>query len=450
LAAPGNDNLANAQSIPFDGLTGLAIVDANNIGASRETGEMQHYNTTFPGEKTVWFKWTAPVDLSAQIEVGAAFYPVVAVYKSAVQSPTFQDLTQVMVSLFGYRSDEHKSILRFRAVAGTTYYIAVGNGNLSTPTTEGLFGISFSVNKLRYSSVFNVSASERASMAVYRPAEGRWYVMKELNETQPAYYKFGLSGAPVPDQPIPADYDGDSLTDLAVTRNIGGFKYWYITNRFSDFFDVTLQWGLATDKALTGDFDRDGRADLVAIRNNGQNLVWYIRQSRQNDYRVLVFGANGDQPIIGDFDGDGATDVAVTRLVNGEMFWHILKSGFNTNPNATFTEYAVAQHGAGSDAPVTEDFDGDGKTDVAVFRHVSGNWLIRRSSTNELQETHFGQFLDKPQPADFDGDGIADLVVYRPSEGNWYFWLSKTNAQAVKNWGIASDIPVASLNTATQ
>ena len=449
-AAPGNDNLANAAPVNFDGLNGTALVDLTNTGATREAGEMVHYNSTFPGEKTVWFKWTAPVDLSAQVEVGAAFFPIVAVYRSPVQNPTFQNLVPVVEGVFGYRSDEHKTVVRFRAVAGVTYYIALGSGNLSQPTTEGLFSLGLSVNRLRYSSNFDSHVSETNSMAVYRPSEGIWYVMPTYSALTPAYYQFGLPNAPNADQPIPADFDGDGLTDLAVTRNAGGYKYWYISNRFNSAQDATVQWGLASDKALTGDFDRDGRADPVAVRNNGQNLVWYILQSRQLNYRYFTFGLSGDKPVIGDFDGDGATDVAVTRQVNGEIFWHMLKSGFNSNPNATYSEYAVMQHGAGSDQPVTEDFDGDGKTDTGVFRHVSGTWIIRLSGTGELRETQYGQFLDKPQPADYDGDGKADLAFYRPSEGKWYFWLSFNLSQTSKKWGVSSDVPVASLNTLWQ
>jgi hypothetical protein len=56
-------------------------------------------------------------------------------------------------------------------------------------------------------------------MAVYRPSNGTWYLWNWISQRFSAV-QFGIA----PDKPIPADYDGDGKTDLAVFRNGTGIS----------------------------------------------------------------------------------------------------------------------------------------------------------------------------------------------------------------------------------
>ncbi|HKX84475.1 MAG TPA: VCBS repeat-containing protein, partial [Pyrinomonadaceae bacterium] len=166
--------------------------------------------------------------------------------------------------------------------------------------------------------------------------------------------------------------------------------------------------------------------------------------------RTFTFGISlvVEKPVMGDFDGDGCTDVALTRNVGGEqlvMIWYILKSN-----HGAYNQYTSLQFGVPGDLPAAGDFDGDGKSDVAVFRPANGTWYIFRSGSGQVQVTQFGSNGDKPQPGDFDGDGKADLGVFRPSEGNWYMWLSGSDTQKIIRWGLSTDIPVATMNSLSQ
>ena len=129
-----------------------------------------------------------------------------------------------------------------------------------------------------------------------------------------------------------------------------------------------------------------------------------------------------------DFDGDGKSDVSIFRSNAAEWYWL----------NSSTGESSGLQFGIGSDRVVPADFDGDGKTDIAVFR--GGDWYRVNSADNSFVAVHFGQTGDKPVPADYDGDDKADLAVYR--QGDWYVLNSADDSFRADHFGISTDKPV--------
>ena len=100
--------------------------------------------------------------------------------------------------------------------------------------------------------------------------------------------------------------------------------------------------------------------------------------------------------------------------------------------------------GSESDIPVPRDWDGDGKTDIAVYRGAGLiNWFIIPSKTGIPYGVSFGGALtDRPVPGDFDKDGKADIAIYRKGTGAWYVVPSSGGAVTGVGWGGPAFLPV--------
>jgi len=141
-----------------------------------------------------------------------------------------------------------------------------------------------------------------------------------------------------------------------------------------------------------------------------------------------------------DVDGDGRSDLALYRAGNGQ--WNV------KSVTAGQLAGSYPYGGDPSDVPVTGDFDGDGYTDVGVYRHASGQWNIKslhRGVQIVASHPYGGDPSDVPVVGDFDGDGYTDIGVYRHANGQWNIKSVHRMVQLVASHpygGDPSDVPV--------
>ncbi len=173
----------------------------------------------------------------------------------------------------------------------------------------------------------------------------------------------------------------------------------------------------------------------IALQNDGRIIVGGNCTVSQLPTFAVFRLVETESPIaakIFDFDGDRKTDVAIFRPNSGQ--WWYLRSSDNSN--------RVFQFGSSSDKIVPADYTGDGKTDIAVFKISSNEWFILRSEDSSFYSFPFGAAGDVPVAADFDGDGKADAAVFRPSNATWYI-LNSSGGTRIQQFGTNGDLPVA-------
>lgn len=173
---------------------------------------------------------------------------------------------------------------------------------------------------------------------------------------------------------VAADFTGDGVVDLAVSRTDMADITVLSNDGAGDFAQaLSVPVGQSPNYLITGDFNRDSVADLVV--SNGADGTVSILYGSAAGFDGVSFPA-GQTPtalLADDLSGDGITDVLVTSLQSGD-FRVLVGDG-----NGGFPLVSRFPGTLGASDADLQDMDGDGRRDLLIASLVTNRVSLVRN-----------------------------------------------------------------------
>ncbi|HTS11528.1 MAG TPA: FG-GAP-like repeat-containing protein [Candidatus Limnocylindrales bacterium] len=219
-----------------------------------------------------------------------------------------------------------------------------------------------------------------------------------------------------------ADLDHDGKLDVIETNpNPGNGNLSVLLGKGDGTFQSAVNYTVGTtpEFVAVADLNGDGWTDVVVGNRNSGNISVLLNAGNGTlnsavNYATPATGTP-ESIAIGDFNGDGIPDIAVAISgINATSIAIFLGNGDGTFQS--YIEIPSGFHSSGILHIVGADFDGDGKTDMAV---TDGNTLTVLLSSGNSSFLPPVTYLVGPGAgvngtlavSDFNGDGAPDLVA---------------------------------------
>ncbi|MES2382128.1 MAG: FG-GAP-like repeat-containing protein [Bacteroidota bacterium] len=222
-----------------------------------------------------------------------------------------------------------------------------------------------------------------------------------------------------------ADMDGDGKLDVMVFTNSGLSILKNTTTAtgnitFATVIDITTPAALYS--GCIADLDNDGKPEIIATTSTNIMYVFKNATAQGNIIQSsftradITVSSGGYFCTPADFDNDGKMDIALTF---GSSAFNILRNTGAVIGSSLFTTISLS-NGTSSYFIAANDFDNDGKTDIAIANYSSSFITVYRNNYTSGNLTA-GSFTSQAAPItnsgsyglvamDIDGDNKIDLV----------------------------------------